>query len=345
MQLLDHEVEGRVPGGGALWCLGIGLDQRGEQTLRGVDVLVIQAVAVGHPAAVHLVILARGDAVHLALARPDVDVGAGAAVHVDGRRALQEPDAHPEAEILAGERTHGAEVHGVHGVIAVQRGAGVAGNGVVGTAVHDSQHFLAHDFLHEANAAAAQHAALLVQIHARADGQVLALLGLGLSEAVRAATVVGGVFLELALAGLVADGAVQRVVGQQELQHALAGLFGHLAVGADTHVLCHGVGAGDDGAGHPGDGLVAVLIIGGGGTGRQARGHALFHQAHAAGTHHGELRVIAEGGHVRTHGVAGIHDTGALGELIPGAVNLDIDLAGSGSGVLRQYCGNRAHEV
>ena len=266
VELLHDHVQRGIPSSGTLPGTAIRPYKRGEDTLRGVDELVVQARVIGHPATVHLIVLARGDAVDLLTAGPDVDVGTRAAVHINGRRALEEPNAHLEAEVTAGEGTHGAEIHHVHGVIAVQLLAGVAGDGVVRTATHDAEHFLADNLLHEAHAAAAEHAALLVQIHARPERQVLALLGLGLREAVGTAAVVRRVLLQLAFAGHVADGAVQRVIGEQELQHAAARLAAQLAIRADAHVLRHGVGTGDDGAGHPLDGLVAVLIISGGGT-------------------------------------------------------------------------------
>ena len=149
--------------------------------------------------------------------------------------------------------------------------------------------------------------------------------------------VVGSVFLQLAFACLVADGAVQRVVGEQELQHGATRFGTDGAIGADAHILGHCVGAGHDGSRHPLNGLITVLIVSGCGSGCETRGHALLHQAHAAGTRHAQLGMVAEARHMHAHAVAGIGNAGAFGEAVPSAVNLHIDLAFGGGCVLRQY--------
>ena len=51
--------------------------------------------------------------------------------------------------------------------------------------------------------------------------------------------------LQVALAGLVADRAVERVVGQQELQHRAPAVLGLVALGVHDHPLGHGRVAGD----------------------------------------------------------------------------------------------------
>ena len=52
--------------------------------------------------------------------------------------------------------------------------------------------------------------------------------------------------LQIAFAALIADRAVERMVDEQELHHPVAGLFGHLAIGADHHVVGRRHRAGGD---------------------------------------------------------------------------------------------------
>ena len=80
-------------------------------------------------------------------------------------------------------------------------------------------------------------------------------------EARNAAAVLDGLFLEAAFAGLVADRAIERVIDEQELHHALAAFLDEFAGGADAHVFGDRVGAGDHRARHPADRLVAVLVV------------------------------------------------------------------------------------
>ncbi len=57
----------------------------------------------------------------------------------------------------------------------------------------------------------------------------------------RAVTAIGHrLILQVALAALVADRAVERVVDEQELHHPVAGLLHHLAVGLDLHAVSDG---------------------------------------------------------------------------------------------------------
>ena len=85
---------------------------------------------------------------------------------------------------------------------------------------------LAGDLVGEAGAAGALDAALPVQEHERADLDRLGPVPLLLDEAALARPVRERLVLERALAALVADRAVERVVDEQELDDALLGLAG-----------------------------------------------------------------------------------------------------------------------
>jgi hypothetical protein len=82
----------------------------------------------------------------------------------------------------------------------------------------------------EAGAARALDAALAVEQDQLADLDGLDEVALLLDEAGLARAVSQGLVLQRALAALVADRAVERVVGQQELEHAVLGLLHLLGV-------------------------------------------------------------------------------------------------------------------
>ena len=115
------------------------------------------------------------------------------------------------------------------------------------------------------------------------------VLGLGV-EAV-GGTVLEGHVLELALAAGVADGAVEGVIAEQELEGGLAGLRDVGGLGEDDHAF------GDRG-----------------GAGGLELGHLLdAHDAHAAGGLEREAGVVAEGGDLDALCLAGFDEQGAGG--------------------------------
>lgn len=110
-----------------------------------------------------------------------------------------------------------------------------------------------------------------------------------LVEATSVGTVSHALILQVALATLVADGAVEGVVGEQELHDALAGLVNERGVGLDDH-------AGLDGPGARGDGLGCSLDL---------------DQTHTtiAGNH--ELLVVAVAGDSGAGLLAGLNEGGS----------------------------------
>ena len=78
-----------------------------------IDVVEIEAMRIRHPAGIDLVVLTWSDAMDFVFASPNGDVGASAAVDVDGFGFLEEPDAHLEAEIVGGQGSDWADVGGV----------------------------------------------------------------------------------------------------------------------------------------------------------------------------------------------------------------------------------------
>ena len=92
----------------------------------------------------------------------------------------------------------------------------------VRAALDDAEHVRLRDLAREAHAAAAEDAALVVELDARAEVVELALVVLRVGRA-RARRAVGEfVVLQTAFARLVADPAVHRVIEHEELHHLLA---------------------------------------------------------------------------------------------------------------------------
>ena len=198
------------------------------------------------------------------------------------------------------------------------------------------------DFIHEADASAAHDAAFVVEPDAGADFHVLGLLDLHFLEAREAAAVADGEFLQAALASLVADRAVERVIDEEELHHAVAAFLDEIAAGADAHVFGHRVCAGDDRSRHPADLLEAVVAEGGTLTRGVAGWHADLHEAHATISRRGELRVIAVVRHVLLGLATGLDHASAPGNLDPRAVNLHVHHALFGGEVLGEFVSGRA---
>src|SRR5262249_13613816 len=148
------------------------------------------------------------------------------------------------------------------------------------------------ELLREAHAARAHDAALVVEDDALADVHALGLAHLFLDEAALAAAVLHGKLLEAALARLVADGAVERMGDEKELQHSFAVVLHGGGVGAHGHALGHLRGAADLRPGDPGDLRLAVRLQERLAVGPEFR-HADLDEAHAAVADDGELGVVA----------------------------------------------------
>ena len=149
LELLGGRCEGSGP---MCWCL-LAFHDRIAEAEFAIEVVEIQAVAVRHPAGVHEIVLAGSDAVDGVLAAGDQDVRAEAAIHIDALGFLQKPDTHLEAEVLAGESAHGADIHRVQRVVVVEFLAGIDREGRVAPSIQEAQHIVVGDFLHEPDAA------------------------------------------------------------------------------------------------------------------------------------------------------------------------------------------------
>ena len=125
------------------------------------------------------------------------------------------------------------------------------------TTLGEAEHGIPCHLVHEADAAAAHDATLVIKADARADSHVLGLFDLHIGEARDASAVAHGIFLQSAFAGLIANRAIQRMIDQQKLHHPSLAGFHQLARGANAHVFAHRIGAGNHRSGTPDDRFVA----------------------------------------------------------------------------------------
>src|SRR5690606_7180047 len=130
----------------------------------------------------------------------------------------QLPRAGAETERLVGQRADRAHVDDVAGQFALDRTADIGADLHAVAAIHATQLVGAGELGGDADAAGAVDAARHVAGHQRPE----VLVGhdaFALGEAADRAAITHGQILQLALAALIADRAIQRVVDQQELHH------------------------------------------------------------------------------------------------------------------------------
>ena len=199
-----------------------------------------EAAAVADPALVDLRVVAAEDAPHLALADRGARVAAGRAEAADRGDVLDLPRPRLEAVLGRGERADRAELDHVPGERRAVRLVLERGDQGLRAAVPRDQLAVLRDVLGEARAAVAEDAALAVERDRRRDRDRLVERPLVERHPRRAWPVAERQVLERALAALVADGAVERVVDEDELERRVLGLSGQLrrVRGLHGHPVC-----------------------------------------------------------------------------------------------------------
>ena len=285
-------------------------DLRVGQPVTGGRVVEREPVLVGDPLLVDLGVVAGETAHHLAA--PVVDADRRAARVVLGHRGRGDQVEGPGAEAVLrrGQRADRADLDGVAGEVALERLLLVDADLLERAALDQLDERVAGDLRREARAARAQHAALAVEQHLGRDVDRLGegpLEPAGLVEARLAATVGHRLVLQRALAALVADRAVERVVDQQELHDPLLRLVGDRAghLGVDDHALgdrqrARGLRLGE---------AAAVAGVGD------------VDQALAAGADRREQRVVAEPRDLDADLLGGPDHQGVLGDVDLDAVD------------------------
>src|SRR6185437_7745159 len=199
---------------------------------------------VAHPELVDLWVLARAITLGLVVARVEVEprAAAGRAALADALGRAQKPNARLEAEVLGRERAHRADVVDHHRVVAVELTPGRDDDLFDVAALALIEHRIFGDLRHEADAARADDAALGVVDDRRPEGDALRLVDRLVAHALLVLAVLEPIILELALAGLIADRTIDRVLQEQELLH-VAPRFDDVVARVGAHV--HAVGGRD----------------------------------------------------------------------------------------------------
>jgi len=207
-----------------------------------------------------------------ALIQPQV--AAHRAMVADARRLAQLPGAIAEAGHPVRQRADRADVNDAARGLRIHRLAGEGINHRLAPALEEAELGLVFPFFQVADAAPAQDTALLVEQDQVADGVTLVLVAFRLDELRGAWAILHRLILQRALAALVADGTIERVIDQDEAQVGLAHGLHLLGVRAHDHPLGHA---------HRAGGVEPAT----------ARPDEL-HQAHAARAERIELGVRAE---------------------------------------------------
>ena len=204
------------------------LQQRSLSDAFGASMAVIGVSSlVADPVAVDRLVVSGFQPMHAlvviagieALVEMNFDVAAAAASGTDRRRAAQEPDAAFKAEIPVGQRPDGTNVRDIAGIGIVSSNPGITSISLRCPRSDDPQFRGFGDLARKTHAAGAEDAALLIQNDVRPDGSGFLPLGLVFVEARIVKPVLHVVVLELAFARLIADRAIQRMIGQQKFQH------------------------------------------------------------------------------------------------------------------------------
>jgi len=184
--------------------------------------VVGEAAFVAHPVVIDLGVVPRHEAPGALVLVLDLDVAAGRAAVAHARRSLELPRPHREPEVLRGQRTNRADIDGVDRVRVVELLARRRGQDLVVTAMRELELVLARDHVARADAARAQDAALLIEHDVRSEIDDLVLVDLVGVDARIGVVVIEVQLLQRALAGLVADRAIDRMVDERELELLLA---------------------------------------------------------------------------------------------------------------------------
>ena len=159
----------------------------------------------------------------LVVAHAERGLAAVRAMRADGADVLHLPGARLIAISAAGERAHGADIDAHAALVALQVIAFVGRDLRNHAAIDHAQRAHAHAFVADAHAAEAENAARLIEEHHRRP-LLLVHVDLDFGEAAFARAVAEDHVLQFALAALVADRAIERMVGEQEFQRGFARL-------------------------------------------------------------------------------------------------------------------------
>ena len=212
------------------------LDHGSGQTIFSIEPLIGKTVAVGQPTFIERRIVCRQDAQHAAILDLHGEVRAQTIVRANAQTPAQLPATGTVAERFGGQRADRAQVDDITGQLAVDLAFQERHHLDMLAPTGHAQFHLARNLLPETNTTAAMDAAGHVSGHQRPqillghDAFRFAITALDAAIAHRD-------ILQLALTALVADRAIERMVDQQKLHHALLCVDGVLRTGLDLHAV------------------------------------------------------------------------------------------------------------
>src|SRR5438128_1199405 len=180
----------------------------------------------------------------------DADVAAGAAAGTNGRCFLQVPDAHFETEIAVRQRADGADIDDVSRERVVEHRVGKKRNRRMIAAIDDRQLVCVGDLLKKTDATRALDTALAVKDDVRTKDLFFAIMLFSLCEPARLQIMLHVVILQPALARLIADGTIERVINEKKLHHRFSDRQDFRALRQNRHTLRDHCVAGDLELGH-----------------------------------------------------------------------------------------------
>ena len=210
---------------------------RGVHTLGAVDGLEAEPALVAQPAPVHRVAVDALVAEQLVAAGLHSDAAPDRARRARALGLVEVPRPRLEAVGLRREGADRADLHGVPAEVRGERRVGERHHLRLVAPLHEVDERVPGHVLGEARAPVAQDATLTVEEDEVADGDGLLVVALLLDQPALARAPGHRLVLERALAALVAHGAVERVVDEEELEHPLLGLAHPVALGLDLHAL------------------------------------------------------------------------------------------------------------
>ena len=237
-----HDVQRFVPRGFAQPAPAA--DQRGAQAILVVHVGVTEKSEVAQPDVVHGRGFARAGAGDGAVAHIELQGAADAAQRAHAGHRLIVPWPGGEPIRLGRQRAHGADGDGVADKLRLHRQSERRVYLAVESPLKPFQRVVAGDQLAEPHAPPAQDAPLPIEHQHTAQGDRLGEVAFGLDEAAAAGAVLIGLVLQRAFAALVADGTVQRMIDEQELQDGFLSGFDFGGGREDGHAICRLQGAG-----------------------------------------------------------------------------------------------------
>src|SRR5579871_1998653 len=316
LQLFDQDIIGFRPL--HLCPLAVALEHRLRQACLRRDVIVAELALIAGPLLVDLLVEAGIDALQLVQAIIYLDIAAVGAFRADRALGVQVPRARFEAIGAREKRPDRAELDDVAAELARVLGVVEGAHFHVRAALEEAELVVPADVLGEASAAGAVDAALPVEDHIVREGIGFGEVALLLDVAADGRAVEERVVLQRALAAAVADGAVEWVIDEQELQDAAPVFHDRLALRLDSHSFRGGEGAGGLRLGHLRHDDAAVGVL--------AR-HVDIYQAHAAvgGVAFGKARMVAEVGNIHPDPLGALDEVLAFGDFDLYPVDLDLD--------------------